>query len=528
MERLRAAGKQVLFADCNSRPDIFTGKNERRCIMRHALGFYRTLIIAGLYTQQPGDRSFHPTSIESYFPALKSCIAAHPILSAAIKGESSEAPEFVRPATLDMRNHIEISEGDVATDELDLLKQVMRKTHDQLFVDVDKIPPWKVIVLPLSSRAKTRRLYILLAYSHSHGDGKSGLAFHRAFLRSLETPHQNYENGPIYQTTASPLPPPVEEACNLRISWSYLLAPFLGAYLLKFISHWLNVQASTAPQVAGTWVGKPTRYDPDDFRTGLEFVVLDKEYVDGILTACKAHGAKFTGLLHEVIVRALSKVLPADTPARNFVGQTALDPRHLIPRYSNDDMIICVSAAHGIFGRTDCASDNDTDNTMKDDEALWNAACRTTTQLAERASTLADQPMGLLHYLNHFRMWLINELGKDRNTSYAISNLLSFDPWAHRDTATPSQPKKTWDIERMVFSQPASATGDPVSVQVVTRKDGAMVITLTWQLGVLGVADEDGFIRDVANGMKDSLTDIASSGKSTAQGLSRRSAEVRT
>jgi hypothetical protein len=513
MERLRAAGKQVLFSDSSSRPDIFTGKNERRCIMRHALGFYRTLIIAGLYTQQQGDRSFNPTSIESYFPALKSCIAAHPILSAAIKGESSEAPEFVRPTTLDMRNHIEIGEGDnVATDELDLLKQVILKTHDQLFADVDKIPPWKIVVLPLSSRAKTRRLYILLAYSHSHGDGKSGLAFHRTFLRSLETRHQDYDNGPIYQTTASPLPPTIEEACNLRISWSYLLAPLLGAYLPKFISHWLNLQASAAPQVAGTWVGKPTSYDPDDFRTGLEFVVLDKESVDGILTACKAHGAKFTGLLHQVIVRALSKVLPADTPARNFVGQTALDLRHLIPRYSNDDMTICISATHGIFGRTD--------NTMKDDEAMWNAACRTTAQLAERASTLADQPVGLLQYLNHFRMWLINELGKDRNTSYAISNLLSFDPWALRDTATPSQQTKTWDIERMVFSQPASATGDPISVQVVTRKDGAMVITLTWQLGVLGVADEDGFVRDVANGMKDSLTEIASSGKSTAQELS--------
>ncbi|KAL5360793.1 hypothetical protein BJX96DRAFT_175631 [Aspergillus floccosus] len=100
-------------------------KNERRYIMRHALGWYRSLVISGLYTLED-DTAFDTTSISSYLPAVKRCIDSHPILSTAIEGESTEAPTFVRPPELDLRNHIKILESrfpdDPSPDELDLLK----------------------------------------------------------------------------------------------------------------------------------------------------------------------------------------------------------------------------------------------------------------------------------------------------------------------------------------------------------------------------------------------------------------------
>ena len=74
--------------------------------MRHALGFYRALIITGLYIQDSEEASSSKIGIDTFIPALKQCIDVHPILSAAISGEATEAPKFVRPATLDLRNHI--------------------------------------------------------------------------------------------------------------------------------------------------------------------------------------------------------------------------------------------------------------------------------------------------------------------------------------------------------------------------------------------------------------------------------------
>ena len=82
------------------------GKTERRCIMRQMLGYYRSLIVTALYTLRQPDASGINT--ETFSPALKHCIAIHPILSASLSDEATEAPKFVRPATLDLRNHVQI------------------------------------------------------------------------------------------------------------------------------------------------------------------------------------------------------------------------------------------------------------------------------------------------------------------------------------------------------------------------------------------------------------------------------------
>jgi hypothetical protein len=49
-------------------------------------------------------------------------------------------------------------------------------------------------------------------------------------------------------------------------------------------------------------------------------MVLRKDTLNGVLTMCKVHGTKFTGLLNQVIIRVLSEVLPGDTLAGNFIA----------------------------------------------------------------------------------------------------------------------------------------------------------------------------------------------------------------
>jgi hypothetical protein len=117
-----------------------------------------------------------------------------------------------------------------------------------------------------------------------------------------------------------------------------------------------------------------------------------------------------------------------------------------------------------------------------------------------------------VQYLDKFRPWFLEKLGEARDSSYEISNAVVFDPSSKGNASVSgveSDGKGTWDIERMVFSQPANVTNCPLSFSVVTRKDGELVMTLNWQIGVLGVVDENGFAKDILGRFDGYLTGIA-------------------
>lgn len=66
-------------------------------------------------------------------------------------------------------------------------------------------------------------------------------------------------------------------------------------------------------------------------------------------------------------------------------------------------------------------------------------------------------------------------------------------------------------IDAALFSQPANVTGTPVSFNVVSKKDGDLVVTLTWQRGVVGVEDEDAWARKVCEHVEEYLAQLARS-----------------
>lgn len=120
-----------------------------------------------------------------------------------------------------------------------------------------------------------------------------------------------------------------------------------------------------------------------------------------------------------------------------------------------------------------------------------------TLRLADSASTLVDQPIGLLTYLDEFRPWFLDKIGKRRDSSYEISNAVVFDPFSESAEGNGRAETAGCSIDRMIFSQPANVTSCPLSFSAVTIKGGEMVLTANWQAGVLGVEDEDAFVEEV-------------------------------
>ncbi|KAL3458612.1 hypothetical protein BJX64DRAFT_220224 [Aspergillus heterothallicus] len=509
-------------------------KNDRRYITRHALGFYRALIIGGLYTfpQEAGSGIHADTELldiadfNTYIPALKHCIAKHPVLSAGIRGQDGEEPVFVRPEELDVRRHLVIlradavtgvgggesdSEGKDGDDEIEALKCVMLQTHDQDFQeDIERIPPWKIVVFPLPPKEGLRRAYILFAYSHSHGDGRSGLNFHRTLLEGLRSGGRGFDSTPVYPTSElAALPPALEDACTLKITMGFLLFTLLGTFIPTWLRKWLGFKTPLASEE--TWTGKVMQYNAGNFRTGMEILLVQRDRVEVVMNICREKGgARFTGLLNQLIVKALSDVLPehdASCAAEDFIGQIVVDLRAQVPAYNIDMMVNCASAVYEGSLRVGKVTST---VGLKDDEALWEATRGTTARLAHSARTLVDQPIGLVQYLDKFRPWFLEKVGQARDSSYEISNAVVFDP-SFKDSATGVESDKSgaWDIERMVFSQPANVTSCLLHFSVVTRKDGEMVITANWQIGVLGVADENGFAKDVLTKIDGYLAEIA-------------------
>ncbi|KAK6008679.1 hypothetical protein QM012_000582 [Aureobasidium pullulans] len=481
MERLRAAGP-----------------NERRCIVRQALGYYRTLVVGGIYAIDLPSSDFSLRS--NLIKAMKHCITLHPILSACIIGQETEAPEFARPPVLDLNNHINILDTPDLFDEQSLIKLALAQTNDHVFTSCDVTPPWQITILPLpaAEQSEKSRYLILFGYYHSHGDGKSGLAFHKTLLSGLkqaESADCAYDDDPKFTSPSKPLLPTLEMAGKLSISWSYLLSPLLGAYLPAFIANPLGIRASATPEAEDQWAGNKTFFEPDQYQTRLEVISIGHSDVQKILQKCRKHDVKLTGVLHQIIVQALSKELPPEK-AGCFVSQTAVDLHSHLNGIADDDMALCPTAYYELFTRISDDDITKESSPMSDD--FWDAARSTTQNLAQCASTLDDQPVGLLAYLRNMYPWTRGQVGKSRECSYELSNIMSFNPG-------PTEPGQKWTVESIIFSQPANVSSGCLNFNVVSRYQGNLTIVISWQAGALDVQGEQLFVERVGKHMTASL-----------------------
>lgn len=468
---------------------VFTGPNERRCIARESLDFYRALLIGGVYEfTSPVDIS----SITTFTPALRQCIDSHAHLSMTVADAEIELPSFHFCPRLDLKHHIQIlnvHQSDVTENQT--IENVLPQILDSKWPS--GLPPWKVVVIPLS---KTR-CFISFSFSHSLADGTSGLAFHNTFVNALiqqkDLNSQNQAKDTMIHTPKKlPLSPPFDTAQNLPISWSFLLAPLL----ITFLPSSLGFKSHIDPITSKTWTGSSMFYSPETFKTNARILSIDTVAVDRALKICRANGVKLTGLIHQFIVAALFESFPDRQQYDNLAAQTAIDMRQLADA-SKEEMGLYVSGEKQILYAPQ--------KTDQEAGALWEAAKLTTEQLAAAVNRRQDHAVGLLRYLNNMHSWMKAKIGERRDTSYEVSNLLSFRP---RPPSSVSENGIGCSVVGMVFAQPADATGAPLSFNIVSVANGPLVIAITWQAGALDVEpqiSEADFVDKICENIKGSF-----------------------
>jgi hypothetical protein len=435
-------------------------------------------------------------------------------MSTVILGGDTESPVFATPKTLDLDAHIEIREVDNDIPEDKHIEKLMAQIGDEQLTSLHTTPPWKVVLVPLRSGGASKQSRLLVLYSnyHSHGDGRSGLAFHNSFhaglLKHLGQANKDCQSiESICKAPTKPILPPIEEGGKMSLSWSYLLSPLLGTYLPTSIASLLGIRPSWLVHEAGIWRGKQTTFDPGNHFSGLVLLTIDATTMSKVLQHCRAKKATFTGLLEHLIVRSLVAPDGGAIAFDAFNTGIAVDMRHLFEdRYAGGSMLNCVTGYSELVVLD--RSQETPDWVINPSSNFWEAARKTSAGLKAASSTLHNQPIGLLQYLKGFRTWTAGQIGKERDTSFEISNLGAFSPASQKEQV--AVPDIT--IEKVVFSQPAKAEGSLLDFNAVSLKGGPLAVTITWQRGVLDLAegdDETAFVGKVSSKLESLIREIA-------------------
>ncbi|KAH9828122.1 hypothetical protein Tdes44962_MAKER09469 [Teratosphaeria destructans] len=479
----------IMKSDLILRPAGFA---EQRCIARDVLGHYGSIVLSAMYgSTKPTDGIPKHDIIK----ALKQCIRVHPSLSVIVLSAVGEVPQYARVASLDLDQHLRFLEP-TGLDEA-AIKQLHGLAHRDRLPHMSKTPPWRVYIAPTASG-----FWLVLSLAHSLGDGRSGYLFHSTFLKAMQSSHDLDQDASPNRDISSTkeLAPPLELMRPTPISWSYLLPPLLNQYAPKFVSRMLGIATERPKDV---WFGadeRPGLPQPGYVvATDLRALMISSNTTQQVLGACRRRRVRLTGLLSQVIARALSIALRArGKDYVNFSQATAIDLRRCIPEAAGT-MGNYASAAEDTSVVSPICSGTALDRLSDRD---WEAARHVTEHLAQVSSTLTNQPLSLLKYLNDFSSWIIQKASTPAEHSFELSNVGVFNAPDAGET------QQEWQVRDVVFSGSADCGGAALSICAASTKGGRLSLIASWWPGMLGVEDEDAFAEVVLEGIKIQLDGI--------------------
>ena len=425
------------------------------------------------------------SSSATYIAALQACVEKYPVLGSIVKNGDTEKPWYELVSSVQIKDHIliqdelKLSTSDSSV-ELQTIERLLPLSLERCWAkETSDIPAWRILIHPINANdSRSQRCFVAFSFGHAIADGVAGPQFHRTFLQALRQKTTGELTATV--TPEGPLPPPFDTPERIKISWSYLLPPLLGVILPNFLCDLFGLHAGVGQIDDGTWLGTPIFFDPKTSKPDYKLFEIEADLLQKCLGVCKKHNTKLTGLLHQVILRALSRNTPATSKSSNFVAGTAANMRRSAG-ISEEEMGLYVTGCYSKFDRQD--------NQGPLSEEEWAQTRRTTEELGEAAVRLDNQPIGLLRYAPSMRGYMLGKMGTKRDCSYEISNLTTFtDPGSANEG---DEGHAGVRIEKMIFSQPMHVNASPLVFNLVSVKGGSLVCSVGWQVGSTGFAGEE-------------------------------------
>ncbi|KAK9853453.1 uncharacterized protein MYU51_006575 [Penicillium brevicompactum] len=406
------------------------------------------------------------------YQACEAAIAEHPALSAIVADDHTQEPYFVRLPQVDLDRIVSIQDrkpGLLATEangepapDLDL-QTLLATEHNTPFKAPDAF--WRIrLLLDVEDECQ---FTVVFVFHHAIGDGTSGKAFHQTFLRALDSIGDSEKTKSIIQSPSNPLLPNIERISSMSLSFLYLAKKLFQ----------VKVYSRRPP---GLWSGSKI-LGPSQTRVRL--VPFSKLLVSAVRDICRAQKTTITALLQTVVARALFANIP-DSFTRLFCTG-ALSCRRWLPEITDDMIGVWVQGFEETY-RRDSVS------------ALWEEARRSRRTIESVIKMKGkDSSTNLLQFVDDYQEELcLSKIGKDRETSFEVSNIGVIPPQMNSDKPA---------IHGMVFSQSASVMGNAVEFSAATGGDGCLVLSVTWQQNVV----EPELIHEVVESIKQDLYALA-------------------
>lgn len=461
---------------------------------RHSLGFYRSVGQTARYCVPVA--ALQNKTLESVVEhAVAQAILAHPILQVGIKDEDTKEAYFVYLPTVDLSQIVRWENVGPETDRDEVLCRILGDRHSTLWPDIAHRPGYEVVVLRRSPTASSKAekdltLDIIFAWHHALGDGTSGAIFHRTLLDALNKPSPLPPFSPsthIITLTRTPLVPPQESLIKFHISWTFFLKVLWSEFAPSFLC------APTEP----IWTGKPVT--PDHNTARVRFITFPAATVSSLIAQTRKKSTTLTPLLHILVLHSLSRHIP-EAAGSGFTSTTPISLRRFIPvsgpvnPETTMGVIICSDAHHFPSTTVDQLRANPSDESQ-----IWSLASTLGTELKAKVASLpADDGVGMLPWVTDFHKRWLDRVGKQRETTWEVSNIGAVDMGAGGD----------WRVQRMVFSQSQSVAGSAIGVSAVAVRGGELAVTLTWQEGIV----EEEVVDGVAGDLERWLTGLAEKG----------------
>ena len=424
--------------------------------------------------------------------AVANVILTIPSLTIGIVGQETSMPQFVEQVSMNLEDHFEFIEKantDPAARDSVLLG-LLEDLHDQRWPDIERRPPWKLIVLSWGAEPTDNLVVfdVVFAVHHAIADGRSTALFHAALLSEL-----NRSSGRPAQlcgrtlnvrgAAAGKLDPPQEELVGFKTSWGFLV---------RTLWHELGPAWIQGHQPAAPWTGKVITREP--CKTQLRLVKAPRAAVPRILAACRANQTTLTPLIHALVLAALSRHIPREHTVA-FRSTTPIDLRSSIvnssqPHSSRNLFGVFVTAQSHAF-------DEATITTLRERssaEEIWKVAAGLRRSMKQHLDKVPnDDIMNMLGWVRNWEEYWLSKVGKPRGDTWEVSNIGSM-PIVE---AASEEADGDWRVQRSLMSQGATVAGTAISISVAGVTGGEISIVLGWQEGIVETAVVEALATDL-------------------------------
>ncbi|RDW72578.1 uncharacterized protein DSM5745_07750 [Aspergillus mulundensis] len=447
------------------------GLSEKYSTTRHPLRFYINVAITARYTIP---ESFTLPLQDYVYKAVETLINQHPILSAIPIGEETNEPYWARLPEIDLTQPVSFrtTAKNLTLDEHDSeLQSLIEAQHEIGFTAPE--PYWRLLIL--TDGESEKRFIAVFMFHHALGDGTSGKAFHRTFLRALRGT-ASLKPGEAKQVVIPPktaLLPPLEDVHPLPISIPYLLKV---VYKTWFAS-------KPDPSL---WAGGPFQLP---LKTHVRVLVLSRAQTSALVKVCHEHGTTVTCAVETAIARSIFPHIPERYT--RVQGSIPITQRSWLPDTITDEsMGVYVQEMPETFYRQAVTGEG-----FPWDEAQ--RAKRTITK--ELALKSKNTAVGLFKYVKDYRKELCeSKIGKPRPATFEVSSLGVVKTETAEDVSVPQ-------MGRVIFTQSASVTGAAIQFSLITGADGCLALGASWQPGVV----EEDTVQAVMDSVKRELHQLS-------------------